>query len=124
MKFTDAALDMMESQRWANPPLLQIELNAEAARLVLGKEQSELAGIYAHTRYNSERAILIHKLSWPRINKRLHEMKMAKGELVINAHDTAVSLALRAAENLNDFKDAAYADKLIVIPMIWDIPLS
>ena len=118
--FTASFMKELELERWENPSDLQIELNGETRRLVSGGPASELAAIYRHTPYNSERTQLIYQLSEPRIRERMRKLKMAKWELVICAHNQAVSFSLRASENLNEFKEQPYADELVPIRLFWD----
>lgn len=117
---TDGLIELAHSERWSNPQHLQIELNAEIRRLTAGNEKSELAAIYRHTPYNSERTQLIYQVSEPRIRERMRRMKMATWEWVITAHNSAVSFALRASENLSHFKDQPYADDIVPVRLYWD----
>lgn len=118
MKFTDAALDMMESQRWQPDPDIAELLHKEIRKLL---HSGDLDAIYQLTPHNSERTRLIEEISNPRVWKALKDMKMARWEYPITCHSSAVSFALRAAKSLNDFKDAPYADELVPMRLYYDL---
>jgi len=121
MKFTDAALDLLEAGRWQPDPDIKEILRKEVRLLC---STGDLLAIYELTPHNTERTRLIEEISTPRIKAALSDkrLKIAHWEYCISAHDSAVSFSLRAARNLNDFKDAPYADELVPLRLYYDLP--
>jgi len=119
MKFTDAALDLLEAGRWQPDPAIAELLKSETRTLL---QSGDLEAIYQLTPHNSERSLLISEVSEPRVKKALKGLKIVQWEYPITCHSSAVSFALRAARNLNDFKDAPYADELVPLRLYYDLP--